>query len=137
MQFGNAVQKAELRVITAVNRLQLLLGRPVPVPGFDVAGPLRDDSPSMTLEQIRAQALDQRPDLLALRKGRDRTQADVRLQQANGRIDYTVGTAYQHQYTYSNGRLFGAYFSIPLPVHDRNRGEIARAAYEGTRPSCG
>lgn len=130
LQFANAVQQAELRLATARNRLQQLLGRTVLESNFDVAGPIREDKQIVALEQMRSEALANRPDLLALRRNRERSEADVRLQKANGKIDYTVGTAYQHQYTYSNGRLFGAYLSIPIPIYDKNQGEIARAQNE-------
>lgn len=130
LQFANAVRQAELRLATARNRLQQLVGRKVLDNNFDVAGPIREDKRIVTLEQMRNEALANRPDLLALRRNRERSEADVRLQKANGKIDYTVGTAYQHQYTYSNGRLFGAYLSIPIPIYDKNQGEIARAQSE-------
>ncbi|MEO8659314.1 MAG: TolC family protein [Bryobacteraceae bacterium] len=130
LQFSNAVKQAELRLTTAGNRLQQLIGSTTTDNRMDVAGPIREDKQLILLDEIRTQALANRPDLLALRRNRERSEADIRLQKATGKIDYTVGVAYQHQYTYSNGRLFGAYLSIPLPVYDRNQGEVARAEAE-------
>ena len=129
-QLENAVRQAELRVTTAKNNLQYLLGRQSMDPNFDVMGSLRNDPQIVLLEELKIMAAQKRPDLLAQRKDAERLSADTRLQIANGKIDYTLGTAFQYQYTYSNGRLFGLYLNIPLPVYDRNQGEIARAQRE-------
>lgn len=129
-QFENAERQAQLKVTTAKNNLQFLMGRMGMDPGFDVAGSLRSDPQIVLLDELKATALEKRPDLLAQRKDAERLSSDIRLQVANGKIDYTFGTAYQNQYTYSNGRLFGLYLTVPLPIYDRNQGEVARAQRE-------
>jgi len=130
LQFQNAVRQAELRLRTARNRLQLLLGRKVASPGFDVAGPLRRDPEIPPLDELRAQALQLRPDLQALQRDQVRSLADVRLQIAQGKVDYTVGVQYHRQYDNAVGNSLGFFLSVPLPVFNRNQGEIERARRE-------
>jgi cobalt-zinc-cadmium efflux system outer membrane protein len=114
--------------------LQLLLGRTNPVDDFDVAGSFRSDPPRANLDMLREQARLQRPDLLALGQGQARSQADLRLQIATGKVDYTVGTEYRRQQAPSGmGNSLGFFFSAPLPFFHRNQGEIARAERELTQ----
>jgi cobalt-zinc-cadmium efflux system outer membrane protein len=73
--------------------------------------------------------------LLALRRDQARSTADVRLQIAQGKIDYTVSGEFhrQEQATPANqntGNLYGISVSVPLPIFNRNQGEIARARKE-------
>lgn len=131
LQFQTAVQQARLRLIQAKNQLQLLMGRLVPAPDFDVTGDFRRDRIPQTLETASASALERRPDLAALRITQARSQADLRLQIAQGRVDYTVGSEYRHQQGINGtGNSVGFFFSAPLPVFNRNQGEIARAERE-------
>lgn len=130
LAFRNAVSQAELRLQIARNKLQLLLGRRQPGVLPEVAGVLRRDDPAWNLEELRTQALSLRPDLDALKRDQARSQSELRLQLAQGKIDYTAGTMYHHQYGYSNGRAFGFFLSVPLPVWNRNQGEIERAKTE-------
>ncbi len=131
LQFQTAVQQARLRLIQAKNQLQLLMGRLVPAADFDVTGDFRRDRIPQTLETASASALERRPDLSALRISQARSQADLRLQIAQGRVDYTVGSEYRRQQGLNGtGNSVGFFFSAPLPVFNRNQGEIARAERE-------
>jgi outer membrane protein, heavy metal efflux system len=130
-QLENAVRQADLRVRTAANNLQHLLGRPTLNREFMVSGTLRSDPQVVVYEELRAEALRNRPDLLATIKDQDRSLADERLQRANAKPDLTFGIAFQRQYAYTDGKLFGAYLNFPLPIYDRNQGEILRAQREG------
>ena len=71
------------------------------------------------------------PDLLEVRQAQARNQADLRLQIAQGKIDYTAGVEYRRQQAPSGmGNSLGFFFSAPLPVFNRNQGEIVRAERE-------
>jgi cobalt-zinc-cadmium efflux system outer membrane protein len=129
-QFENSVKQAELRLQVAQNRLRLLLGRKDSAEPLEVAGPLRRDAEPVQLDRVREQAFNLRPDLQALLKEHARSQSDIRLQIAQGKIDYTVSTLYHHQYGYSNGRAFGLQLTVPIPVFNRNQGEIERVRQE-------
>ena len=83
---------------------------------------------------LRRDALARRPDLASLRVEQARTAADVRLQVAQGRIDYTVSAEIrrQRQPTPASalGNTYGLFLSVPLPLFNRNQGEVARARSE-------
>jgi outer membrane protein, heavy metal efflux system len=129
-QFETAVRQAELRRETATLRLQYLMGRKEATGALGVTGNLRSEAAPVVLEEFRAQALRQRPDLMALQRDQARSVADIRLQIAQGKIDYSVGTMYHNQTGYSNGKAMGFFVSVPLPVFNRNQGEVERAKQE-------
>jgi outer membrane protein, heavy metal efflux system len=130
LQFRNAVQQSELKLRTARGRLALLMGRNGLAPDVEVGGPLRSDQDLIVLDELRAQSLNLRPDLQALVKDQARSQADIRLQLAQGKVDYTVGTQYHRQYDNAKGNSLGLFLSVPLPVFNKNQGEIERARTE-------
>jgi outer membrane protein, heavy metal efflux system len=132
LQFENTVRQAELRLQTARARLQLLIGRRRGDRLVDATGEMRRDAMALSLEALRERAFAQRPDVLARRQDQARSQAELRLQLAQGKIDYTVGAAASRQWVrgLAAGNSMGFFFSIPLPVYNRNQGEIARAQQE-------
>jgi outer membrane protein, heavy metal efflux system len=80
------------------------------------------------LAELQETARAARPDLQALRNDQARTQADLRLQIAQGKVDYTLGAEYRRQQGVNGrGNLLGLFVSVPLPVFNRNQGEIVRA----------
>jgi cobalt-zinc-cadmium efflux system outer membrane protein len=84
-------------------------------------------------QQILAAALAARPDLEALRRDQARSQADIRLQLAQAKVDYSLGAGYNRQLNVGTGQRgdsIGLFFSLPLPVYNRNQGEIERARQE-------
>ena len=130
LQFQTAVRLAESKLKVAGNKLQSLMGRITPSPSFDVVGPMRRDTDPVVLETVSAQALDLRPDLLALRRDQARSQAEIRSQLAQGKVDFTVGTEYHREFHNGNANALGFFFQAPLPVFNRNQGEIERARKE-------
>ncbi|MBI5282709.1 MAG: TolC family protein [Candidatus Solibacter usitatus] len=129
-QFENSLRQAELRLLTAGNNLQQLIGRKSKDSSFDLAGALNERPAIVLLDELKTQALQQRPDLLAQRKDAERAAADTRLQKSLARPDYTASLMYHHQYGYSDGRTFGVYLQFPMPLYNRNQGEIERARLE-------
>jgi cobalt-zinc-cadmium efflux system outer membrane protein len=131
MQYQTAVRQAELQLRQAKNQLRLLLGRPELLEDFDISGPIRREERPVNLQEVRTHAFSQRPDLLEVRQTQARNQADLRLQLAQGKIDYTAGAEYRRQQAPSGmGNSLGFFFSAPLPVFNRNQGEVARAQQE-------
>jgi len=132
LQFRGTVVRAELELATALARLRTILGRAPgqPVDISDAIGsPSRPEVPSLGEWQQRA--LGTRPDLRALELGQTRSLADLRLQEAIGKIDYTVGAEYRRQQGIAGrSNSLGVFVSAPLPLSNRNQGEIARAAAE-------
>ena len=94
-------------------------------PGHDGVPPQGPDLP-----RIRELALASRPDLRANQLDQARSQADLRLQLAQGKVDYTFGAEYRRQQGINGkGNSLGFFFSAPLPVFNRNQGEIARTRH--------
>jgi len=132
LQFRSTAVRAELDLSTALARLRTLVGRS-PSAALDVAGDLRPPPSSGDLELASVQqiALSTRPDLRALQLAESKSVADLRLQEALGRIDYTVGAEYRRQQGIAGkSNSLGFFVSAPLPLLNRNQGEIARAGAE-------
>ena len=129
LQFRASVKTAELTLATARTKLQTLLGRGAGAGLVDVAGEMKAQVPPQgpDLQRIQTAAVGARPDLLAARMEQARSQSELRLQIAQGKIDYTVGMEYRRQQGVNGrGNSLGLFFSAPLPVFNRNQGEIAR-----------
>ncbi len=128
-----SVQQAQLQLDQAKTRLQLLMGRKLKTANFDVAGDLRRTDIIDAEPDIAKKALLTRPDYLAGQQSQVRSQADLRLQLANGKVDYSVGAELTRQSAWGkSGNSIGLYFSMPLPVFNKNQGEILRARREIT-----
>jgi cobalt-zinc-cadmium efflux system outer membrane protein len=131
VQFENSVRQAELQTQTARAKLQLLLGRSATDRMVDASGEMRRDEVRLPIDALIARAIAGRPDVRAERQDQIRSQAELRLQLAQGIVDYTIGTEYRRQQGASSfGNLMGVFFSTNLPVFNRNQGEIARATQE-------
>jgi outer membrane protein, heavy metal efflux system len=141
LQYRSNVRTAELTLAQARLRLLPLLGaRPgdSPVDIDDVLAARPPETPPV-LSDLQATARAKRPDVLAARADQARSQADLRLQLGQAKIDYTVGTEYRRQQgTAGKGNMLGFFVSAPLPIFSRNQGEIARAQadQERTRQSA-
>jgi cobalt-zinc-cadmium efflux system outer membrane protein len=131
LQQANALRRAELDLRTVLIRLQTLMGRARPAPDFDVLGELRRETRVAPLEEWLKIALENRPDLLALRRAVQRSAAELQLELARAKPDLTLGSEYRRQQGLAGtGNMLGFFVQIPLPVFDRNQGEIARAREE-------
>jgi outer membrane protein, heavy metal efflux system len=130
LQYENSVRQAELRVKTAQSKLKLLLGRDRVSQPVEVTAELRRENATFTKEGLLAQANDYRPDLQAVVRDQARSQADIRAQLAQGKIDYTIGAEYRRQTITSHADTLGLFLQTNLPVFNRNQGEIARAHAE-------
>ncbi len=131
LQYRTAVQMAQLQLDQAKTQLQQFMGRKLKAADFDVSGDLRRDPVVDAPAEIARVALTRRPDYLYDQQAQARSRADLRLQLANGKADYTIGTEYTHQRAWGiSGSSVGVYFSVPLRIYNKNQGEIARAQRE-------
>ena len=131
LQFENTVAQARLKVDIGRSKLQVLLGRRKVDKLPDATGELRRDEVAVTVDDLRERAFRSRPDYLALQRDVARSQAELRLQLAQGKVDYTVGTEYRRQQGLAGtGNSLGIFFSSSVPVFNRNQGEIERARQE-------
>jgi len=131
MQFRNDAANASSRLHSARHRLELVMGRSAFVHQFDVKGPLRRDPEQVEIQPLRAKAQELRPDILSVVRDQAHSAADLKLQLAQGKIDYTVGTQFHRQQSPTGtGSSLGLFLSVPLPVFNRNQGEVERARLE-------
>jgi cobalt-zinc-cadmium efflux system outer membrane protein len=136
LQFRSTVVRADLELATALSKLRILIGR-APGDALDISGDLRFvAAASPDLAAVQQLALATRPDLRSLQLTQAKSTADLRLQEAMGRIDYTVGAEYRRQQGIAGkSNSLGFFVSAPLPILSRNQGEIARAGAERDQAS--
>ena len=131
LQFENTVAQARLKVDIGRSKLQVLLGRRKTDALPDATGEFRREDVGLTIDALRERAFASRPDYLALQRDVARSQAELRLQLAQGKVDYTIGTEYRRQQGLAGtGNSLGIFFASNLPVFNRNQGEIERARQE-------
>ena len=132
LSYQNQTLQAEERFRQAKFRLQSVVGRPEIRLDFDVDGEFRRDAGLTRLEDFVTRALEGRPDLISLRRDADRARSFAKLQRALSKPDWTVQAWFNRQYNIgiTNGSSLTFQWNVPLPVNDRNQGEIARAEQE-------
>jgi outer membrane protein, heavy metal efflux system len=134
LQAQTNTQQVQLQLDQAKSQLQQLMGRRIKAPDFDVDGTIRRVPMSKEIEELRRLALSRRPDYLITQQSQARSQADLKLQIANAKVDFSVGTEFTRQAAWGvAGNSVGLYVSAPLPFFNRNQGEIARAQRDVTR----
>lgn len=77
---------------------------------------------------LKDSALVQRPDLAALRVNAQFQQHNLALQKALALPDFSLGVEYDHLNSYVRN-YYGLDISLPLPVFNRNRGNIHSASF--------
>lgn len=130
LQNETAVSTARLAKAQALFSLRQFIGYQSVPRDYDVAGNLEFLPLSATLDTLESTALDQRPDLRAAKLGVKAAQSQINLAKANGKQDLNVAFDYSHVSGTSTGSVF---FNIPLPVFNRNQGEIARSRFALTQ----
>jgi len=123
LQFETDDQQAELAKVQALSDLRQLLGYESVSPDYDVAGPFDYQPLKGNLEDFQLKALQNRPDLRAAQQGVTAARSQFELQKAIGKQDVTVQGNYSHVNGINAANVLG---SIPLPIFNRNQGEIAR-----------
>lgn len=130
LQFQTDVSSARVAKVQALASLRQLLGFDAVPADYRIEGEFQYQPLKLNLDGLSAQALKSRPDLLAATEGVHAAQSQVALAKANGKVDLTTSVTYSHV---SDQNSLGAAFSIPLPVFDRNQGEIARTRFAVTQ----
>jgi outer membrane protein, heavy metal efflux system len=123
LQFQQDVEQALLGRAQGLNDLRQQLGYDSVSPGYSVEGAFEYQPLSVRLEELEVKALGNRPDLRAAVQGVAVADSQYQLAKANGKVDVTGGANYSHVNAIS-AVTFSV--SVPLPIFDRNQGEIAR-----------
>ncbi len=126
LQFQTDVSAARLAKAQALASLHELLGYDAVPDNYDVAGDLAYQPLKVNVDDLKAMALRDRPDLRAAQQGVTAAESQRALAQVNGKRDITLTFNYDHLNAVNNGSFF---FNIQLPVFDRNQGEIARTRF--------
>ena len=130
LQFETDYQEAELAKVQALSDLRQLLGYESISGDYDVAGPFDYQPLKGNLEDFQLKALQNRPDLRAAQQGITAATSQFELQKAIGKQDVTVQGNYSHVNGINAASFYG---SIPLPIFNRNQGEIARTRFAITQ----
>ena len=130
LQFETDLQQAQLARVQALSDLRQLLGYESVSADYDVAGPFDYQPLKGNLEDLQLKALQNRPDLRAAQQGVTAANSQYDLQRAIGKPDITVQVNYSHVNGINTATFYG---SIPLPIFNRNQGEIARSRYAITQ----
>ena len=130
LQFQTDVSSARLAKSQALVGLRQYLGYDSVPAGFDVIGDLSYEPLKGVLEDFQMKALSQRPDYRAAQLGVTAAKSQIALAKANSKVDVT-GT---YDFTHVSGENTASIFAnFPLPIFDRNQGEIARTGYALTQ----
>jgi outer membrane protein, heavy metal efflux system len=124
LQFETDVSAAEVGLEQARATLRQLVGFEALREDFDVAGDLTPITATVTLEDLKAQALASRPDLLA-------AQSSVKAAQESASLERTVRSRDvdgSFGYARAGGSSsLGVGVSFELPINDKDQGNIAKA----------
>ena len=126
LQFQTDYSQAQLAKVQALISLRQQLGFESAPADYDVAGELDYQPVQAKREDLEALAIRQRPDLRAAQQGVTAAQSQYEVQKSIAKQDLTAGADYSHTGGVNSVSLF---FSIPLPIFNRNQGEIARTRY--------
>jgi len=126
LQFQTDVSAAKVAKVQALASLREFLGYDAVPANYDVEGELTYQPLLLSRDDLLLKALKNRPDLLASRQGVRAAESQYALAKANGQVDVTGALTYTHV---SGQNSLGATVSLPLPIFDRNQGEIARTRY--------
>jgi len=130
LQFQTDVNVARLQRVQALTTLRQLIGYDQLPKDYDVIGELEYKPVHAGLDDLEALALRERPDYRATQLGINSAQSQLNLAKANGKQDLDVTFDFSHVSAASSGSFF---FNIPLPVFNRNQGEIARTRFALTQ----
>jgi len=130
LQFQQDVQQALLARAQALSDLRQLLGYESVPAEYGVSGVFDYEPLALALGDLETKALANRPDLRAAVQGVTAAGSQHELAKVNGKVDVTAAANYSHVNGIS-AMTFNV--SVPLPVFNRNQGEIARTRYAITQ----
>ena len=130
LQFETDLNAARIAGVQALANLRQLVGFEALPADFDVVGDLAYEPITTRLEDAQAEALRQRPDLVAARLSVIAARSQIALAQANGKHDLNSTFSYSHTFGVHSSSFS---FNIPLPIFNRNQGEIARTRFAETQ----
>ena len=126
LQFQSDVATAKLAKVQALSALRDFLGFAAVPDNYDVQGDLDYQPVHAGMDDLKALALRTRADVRAAQLAVTAAQSQESLAEANGKVDISATANYSHVGAVNSLAFF---FNIPIPIFDRNQGEIARTKY--------
>jgi cobalt-zinc-cadmium efflux system outer membrane protein len=130
LQFETDVSSAQVALTQAMVSLRQIVGYDAVATDYQITGELDYQPLVESLQQIQANALQNRPDLAAARQSRVAARSQIELAKANAKSDFTAAVNFSHVAGLSSSSFF---FNIPLPIFNRNQGEIERTQFAETQ----
>ncbi|HXX19952.1 MAG TPA: TolC family protein [Candidatus Acidoferrum sp.] len=130
LQYQTDYEQAVLAKDTALDDLRNMIGYESVPADYDVAGPFDYEPLKANLEDLQMKAIANRPDLRAAQQGVTAATSQWEVQKSIGKQDVTATANYSHV----NGINAATWnISVPLPVFNRNQGNIEQARYAITQ----
>jgi outer membrane protein, heavy metal efflux system len=132
LTFQTDVAQAKVAKVQALINLRQLVGYSSIPRDYDVAGDLEFEPLRAGPEDLQAKALSERPDLRAARQGQIAAKSQIALARANAKQDLSASVNFSHV---SGSGTTSWFLSMPLPIFDRNQGEIKRTMFAAQQSS--
>jgi len=130
LQYQTDYEQSMMAKDQALDDLRNMLGYNSVPADYDVAGVFDYQPVKANMEDLQMKALENRPDLRAAQQGVTAATSQWELQKADGKVDVTGQANYSHVNSINTATV---YVSVPLPVFNRNQGNIAQARYAITQ----
>ena len=130
LQFQTDVSSARLAKVQALVGLRQLLGYNAVPADYDVTGDLAYQRLHTNKEDLQLKAMQERPDFKAAEIGVTAARSQILLAKADAKVDVNGTADYSHVGGQSTMSLF---VNFPLPIFNRNQGEIARTGFALTQ----
>lgn len=130
LQFQTDLSSAQVAKVQALGSLRQFIGYAALPRDYDVSGDLSYQPLTARLEDLETKALSERPDFRAAEQGIHAARSQLTLAKAVGKPDVTLTTNYSH--TPGLGSI-SWFVSVPLPIFDRNQGEVSRTRFALTQ----
>jgi len=131
LKFDTDVANSERDYEVTLRDLRVALGGDYRAMEIDVSGSLDPEPYNFSLKELVDEAMAARPDLRAAQLSERAADAAIRLQNAQRIPDLTLGGGIDQ--IPSGGSTYNFGVGIPLPIHDRNQGERAKALIEKSK----
>lgn len=130
LQFQSDVANARLAKVQALSALRDFLGFAAVPDNFDVQGDLDYQPVHAGLDDLKALALRTRSDVREAQLAVTAAQSQEALAEANGKVDVSATANYSHV---GAANTLAFFFNVPIPIFNKNQGEIARTKYAITQ----
>lgn len=125
LDYQNEVLSTRLEIQEQEKRLKGLLVLD-PSISIELVGGLQYETRDVDLSKLKEEAIHSRSDILEMQSDLKKTESEAKLARAMRYPNVSVGVEYDTVGPDYHG-LFGAGLSIPLPIFDRNQGEIRKS----------